>query len=170
MSAEPTSPVPSADNTSALESVEALQPDVKATIAGRKLVFREYAVFEGYEIAYIAREFIAAMFQEAKAAPLKYTMVRRLIGRFPDVAIAIAAISADVDEAWVRALNRKDMDEFFAKWFVANAGFFVHEVLVEIQQALADKLTASNSTGSSSDSLAPASGTSTDSSDTPSDS
>jgi hypothetical protein len=141
---------PSAGDPPALEAVAALVPEVKATIAGRELVFREYAVFEGYEVAYLAQDFITALHAQVKAGGLKYAHVRRLIGPHQDVVVRIAALSADVDEAWVRGLDRNDADQFFASWFVANAGFFVREVLFDIQQAQADAAMDLRSTASSS--------------------
>lgn len=151
----------SAGTPPALDAVSALVPDVKITIAGRALVFREYAVFEGYEVAHIARHFIVDLFAEAKAGTLKYSTVRRLIGPHQAAVVKVAAMSADVDEDWVRALSRDDAEQFFASWFVATSGFFVREVLVELQQERAERSMASNSTGSSSASAVQASGTST---------
>lgn len=150
------------------DAVQALVPEVKATIGGRKLVFREYAVFEGYEVAYEARDFIAALHAQVKTGALKYANVRRLIGPHMDAVIRIAARSADVDEDWVRGLGRDDVEQFFASWFVANAGFFVREVLYDIQQERAEQAMVSSSIGSSSGSPAPGLGTSSNSSASPS--
>lgn len=158
----------SAGQDPALEAVAALVPDIKTTIAGRALVFREYAVFEGYEVAHIARHFIAALYAEAKTGELKYSVVRRLIGPHKDAVVAIAARSADVDESWVLALERDDAEQFFASWFVANASFFVREVLVDLQQERAEKAMASKSTGSSSGFPLPDLEISTDSAGAPS--
>lgn len=149
-------------------AVAALVPEVKTTIAGRALVFREYAVFEGYEVAFIASDFIVALHAQVKTGGLKYANVRRLIGPHKDAVIKVAAMSADVDEPWVRALNRDDAEQFFASWFVATAGFFVREVLYEIQQERADRAMGSRSIGSSSGLPVPDLGTSSNSSVAPS--
>ena len=149
-------------------AVAALVPEVKTTIAGRALVFREYAVFEGYEVASIAGAFIDALHGQIKTVGLKYAHVRRLIGPHKDAVIKVAAMSADVDEPWVHALNRDDAERFFASWFVATAGFFANEVLYVIQQERADRAMDSKSTGSSSGLPAPDLGTSSNSSNAPS--
>lgn len=159
---------PGAGEQPAPDAAPSLAPEVKATIAGRKLVFREYAVFEGYEVAYEARDFIAALHAQVKTGALKYANVRRLIGPHLDAVVRIAARSADVDEDWVRSLGRNDVEQFFASWFVANAGFFVHEVLCDIQQERAERAMALSSTGSSPGSRAPVSGASKNSGATPS--
>lgn len=161
-------PQDSAGESPALDAVAALVPDVKVTVAGRDLVFREYAVFEGYEVAFAAREFIADLHDQAKTGGIKYANVRRLIGPHQAVIVQIAALSAGVDEAWIRGLGREDADQFFAAWFVANAGFFVREVLFDIQQEQADQGMDSRSTDSSSGFPGPGSGTSDSSSDAPS--
>lgn len=158
----------SAGDPPALDAVAALSPEVKATIAGRELVFREYAVFEGFEAAHIARRFIADLHAEAKTGGFKYATVRRLLGPHQDAVIRIAAMSADVDEAFVRGLDRTQAETFFAAWFTANADFFVHEVLADVQQEQFESRMASSSIGASSDSPDPASGTSPSSSASPS--
>lgn len=161
-------PDASAGESPALDAAAALVPDVKATIAGRELVFREYAVFEGYEVAYAARDFIAELHAQAKTGVLKYANVRRLIGPHQAVIVQIAALSAGVDEDWVRGLDRDAADQFFAAWFVATAGFFVREVLYDIQQEQAERAMGSKSIGSSSGLPAQDLGTSSDSSAAPS--
>lgn len=158
----------SAGTSPALDAAAALVPEVKATIAGRDLVFREYAVFEGYEVAYLARDFIAELHQQLKGGALKYASVRRLIGPHQAVIVKIAAQSADVDEAWVRGLDRESADQFFASWFVATAGFFVREVLYDIQQERAEQAMDTKSTGSSFASVERTSETSNHSSAAPS--
>ena len=157
---------PSAGDSPALDALDSLRTESKATIAGRELVFREYAALEGYQVAYEARDFIADLLAEMKGGRFRYAAVRRLYGPHLDVVVRIAAQSADVDEAFVRGLSRNDLEQFLAGWFAANAGFFVNEVLVELREGMA--LTALNSTASSSGSVAPGSGTSATSSDSPS--
>lgn len=153
--------------TSAAELVSALQPDASPTIAGRKLTIREYGYFEGARVAHQARDFIADMTAACKGRALSYAAVRRLIGVHEDVAVAIAAQSADVEPEWVRALSRADADAFFSTWFAVNAGFFVQEVVVEIREAAVLASMGSSRTASSSASQVPASGTSTASAASP---
>lgn len=143
-------PKVSAGEKPAHDPVSALVPEVKATIAGRDLVFREYAVFEGYEVAFIAQDFIAALHAQLKTGAMKYASVRRLIGPHRDAVVKVAAMSAGVEPAWVLGLERDDAEQFFASWFVATAGFFVREVLYDIQQEQAERRMALPSTGSSS--------------------
>ena len=158
----------SAGESPALDAVAALTPEVKATIAGRELVFREYAVFEGFEVAGLARAFIDDLYAEGKGGGLRYAHVRRLLGLHQAVVVKIAAMSADVDEAFVRGLSREDAEAFFANWFMANAGFFVREVLWLVRQEQVERSMGLSSIGSSSGSPAPASGASSSSSASPS--
>ena len=57
-------PQPSAGDSPALDALDSLRTESKATIAGRELVFREYAALEGYQVAYEARDFIADLLAE----------------------------------------------------------------------------------------------------------
>jgi hypothetical protein len=149
---------------------QALRPDVRVTIAGRDLVVREYAFFEGLEVAHQAQALIAAMHAAAIAdGSLRYDRIRRLFGVHSDVVIPIAAQAADVEPDWVLQLSRSDAERFISAWFSANSSFFVHEVVVELreerQRAAALGLIGSSSSAGS---LPPDLAISIDSADTPS--
>jgi hypothetical protein len=146
-----------AELDSAADAVEALKPEASVTIAGRAIVVREYAYFEGLEVAHRAAGFIADLHAMATHGELRYATARRLFGKHEDVVVAIAAQAADVEPDWVRSLKPNAAEAFMSTWFAVNVGFFVREVVVEIQEEMRLRSMASSSTGSSPASPAPAS-------------
>jgi hypothetical protein len=165
---EKTPAPPAAESDSAAEVLAALKPEASLTLAGRAVVVREYGYFEGLEVAHRAAAFIADLLGMAKEGELRYSGARRLFGKHEAVVVAIAAQAADVEPEWVRALDRGDAETFMSTWFAVNVGFFVGEVVVELQEEARLRSMASRSTGSSSGSPEPASATSIASVDSPS--
>jgi hypothetical protein len=161
-------PAAAAESDSAAETIEALKPDASTTIAGRAITVREYGYFEGLEVAHRASGFIADLLAAGKGGQLRFAHARRLFGVHEPVVVAIAAQAADVEPDWVRGLKPVDAEAFMATWFAVNAGFFMQEVVNELQEELQLHLMASRSTGSFSGSPAPVSATSTDSAASPS--
>jgi hypothetical protein len=156
-------PAPAAEETSAADAIAALKPDANITVAGRAITVREYVYFDGLEVAHRAAGFIAALCALAKDGELRYATARRLFGVHRAEVIAIAAQAADVEPEWVAGLNPADAEFFMSTWFAVNIGFFVREVVVEIQEAARLRSMASSSTGSSPVSPAPDSATSNNS-------
>ena len=152
-------------------ALEVLNPDGRLTLGGREVRVREYAFFEGLEVAHRASALIADMHQLCRDGFLRFDRIRRLFGKHRDVVLAIAAQAADVEPEWVEALPRDEADVFLSVWFSVNADFFVHEVVVEIrEERQRSAVEAAMSTGptSSSASQTAASATSTDSDGSPS--
>lgn len=162
-------PAPAAEPDSAAESIAALQPDARITVAGREVTVREYGYFEGCEVAHRAQGFIADLLAAAKDGQLRYAHARRLFGPHQAVVVEIAAQAAGVEPEWVRSLAPADADTFMATWFAVNVGFFVREVVTELQEEAQRRSMASSSIASSSGSPTPASATSTASAGSPSD-
>lgn len=150
-----------AGDSPAAEQLAELVPNLSITVAGRDLVIREYGAFEGLEVAAQASAFMDDMVALGRAGDLTWTRVRRLLGKHPDATLAIAARAADVEPEWVRGLGRADLDLFLSSWFGVNAGFFVHEVVAAMQDAMMQAALSKAGTTSSSASPTPASATST---------
>lgn len=167
---EPAAP-PAAGETPAAEQLAELHPELSLTIAGRPLVLREYGFYEGLEVAHKAQALIADMHQLCRDGALRFDRIRRLLGVHRQVVIPIAAQSAGVDPEWVAGLEGNDAETFLSAWFGVNAGFFVHEVVVEMrEERVLAAMTAQAGPSSSPGSAPPDSATSTASADTPSDS
>jgi hypothetical protein len=160
---------PSAADSSAAEQLGVLNPTLAITIAGRDIVVREYEFFDGLEVAQQAEAFIADMHRSCKQGGLRYTKVRRLFGVHRDVVTRIAARAAQVEIDWVRGLKGADAETFLSAWFSVNAGFFVHEVGMELreEQQLAALARSMGGTTSSPASAPPAMATSGPSGGTP---
>ncbi|MDZ5815103.1 DUF6631 family protein [Stenotrophomonas maltophilia] len=164
-------PAAAAEDSSAAAALSEIKPDVTLVIGGRTVTIREYGFFEGLEVAHRAQPLIAAMFTMCQDGNLQYSRIRRLFGVHKDLVIEIAARAADVEQEWVRDLERKpaDAELFLDTWFGVNSSFFVHEVVVEMRE---ERQRAAMSTGSapSQNLQPPASGILIESEDSPSDS
>ena len=156
---------PAAEEPSAAEKLASLKPDAPITLAGRKVIVREYSFFEGLEIAHRAAKFIAGMHVMCAGGDLRYAQIRRLFGVHKDVVIPIAAQSADVEPEWVLGLKHDEAEVFMSTWFAVNSSFFVHEVIVEMRENRQRAIPTSTGTPVSPSSPAPASATSTNSPD-----
>lgn len=149
-----------AGDTPAADQLAELVPNLPITIAGRDLVIREYGAFEGLEVAAQAAGLVSDMVAIGRVRELTWSEMRRLIGKHSGEALAIAARSADVEPDWVRGLNRQDLEQFLSAWFGVNVGFFVHEVLAQLQDEAVRKALAQAGTKSSPASQPAASATS----------
>lgn len=157
-----------ASELSPAEQLQAISPELRVTIAGRELVMREYGYFEGLEVAHRAAGFIAAMHALCSDGQLRFDRIRRLFGVHEAAVVVVAAQAADVDPAWVRGLSREDSETFMSAWFGVNAGFFVHEVVVEMREDRQRALLGSIGSSSSSASPSPDAATSPSSDASPS--
>lgn len=159
-----------AEQPSAAEQLQVLDPNLALTVAGRDIVIREYGFHEGLAVAHKASGFIADMQASCKDGSLRYTRIRRLFGVHADVVTAIAAQAADVEVDWVRALKGADAELFMSAWFSVQTGFFVGEVALELREEQHRAALAAMATGTafSSDLPAPDSATSTGSDAAPS--
>ncbi len=159
-----------AEPSSAAADLSALQPDITHTIAGRKVTIREYGFFEGLQVADTAAAFIADMHQQCADGTLTYSRIRRLFGKHQAAVVEIAALSGGVEAEWLLSLSPSDAELFLSTWFAVNSGFFMHELVVEMQVQHHRPAATSTGLASSPGSQAPGSATSTGSAVSPSDS
>lgn len=170
---DPAATQPAAEPDSAAAELAELSPDIRLTLAGRDVTVREYGFFEGLDVAHRAAAFIADMHDQCRDGELRYDRIRRLFGKHAGVVVVIAAEAAGVEPEWVRGLGKDDAETFMSTWFAVNAGFFVHEVVVEMREErqreqLLAAAKAPAGTSSSPSSPQQASGPSTTSDDSPS--
>lgn len=153
--------VAAAEPVSAAGDHSALLPDVALTVAGRAITVREYGFFEGLEVANRAAAFIADMQAQCADGSMTYAGVRRLFGKHQACVVDIAAQAAGVEPDWLSGLGAADAELFMSTWFAVNCGFFMHELVVQMQ--VQQHQTRSHPTGSASspDSAAPGSAIST---------
>lgn len=163
-------PVAAEPTSSAAADLSALQPDITHTIGGRKVTIREYTFFEGLEVADKAAGFIADMAAQCADGSMTYARVRRLFGKHQAAVVEVAAQAADVEPEWLKALSATDAELFMSTWFAVNSGFFMHELVVELQVQRHSPAATSIGLASSPASPPPGSATSTAAADSPSDS
>lgn len=130
---EPAGSSPSAA-AKAADELGVMHPDVEMPIADRTVRFREYAFFEGLEVAHRLTGFIDDM-AKTIGTDLRYDRVRRLFGVHRDQVIPAAALSAGVEPEWVAGLKGNAAELFLSTWFGVNAGFFVREAVVSMREA-----------------------------------
>jgi len=148
-----------AEPVSAEAGLSALQPDTTLTVAGRKITVREYGFFEGLEVADRAAPFIADMHVQCADGTLTYSRIRRLFGKHRAIVVEIAAQASGVEPEWLQALSPSDAELLMSTWFAVNSGFFVHELVVEMQ--VQRQNTAPTSTGLASSPASPLPGSAT---------
>ncbi len=153
------------DPSPAVDSLQALNPDITVVVAGREVTFREYGFFDGLQVAARLTAFIADMTVLCADGDLRYARMRRLMGVHQATIIPAAALAAGVEPAWVRALKPEDAELFMSSWFTVHIPFFVHEAAIELREARGLQSLSTGSTPSpSSPGLASATSSSSDSS------
>lgn len=136
------------------EEQEVLHPERAPTIAGRRLVMREYGFVEGMKLQAMFKPFLKDLFVQFSqfAGPPPAAAVRAV---FAEHAIAVQwmiaqAISAEEDDdapqefidavrangKWVAKLGEDDGDLLLSVWWVVNRNFFSRRLR---EQAMATK-------------------------------
>lgn len=123
-----------AEQTSASDSLAALNPNITLSIAGREITLHEYSFFESLDAAYRASAFISDVADMMQNSTLSYALIRRLFGVHRDVVVALIAQSAKVDAEWVLSLEPMEAEILTSTWFSVNSGFFIHEAAVDLRE------------------------------------
>lgn len=110
--------------------LDVLHPNREATIAGRKVVLREYGFIEGLRLRPLIRPFTDDLYALYRNGPPPgYEEILDIIGRHADTVIELAAVAADVEVGWARKLSSADGDLLLLLWWGANSHFFIQNLL-----------------------------------------
>lgn len=138
--------------TSADAELEILHPERTMIIAGRALVVREYGFIEGLRLRPLYKPFADDLYAAfAERAP-DFEQVLDVIARHVEAVTELAAVAADVEAAWVRALSADDGELLLMLWWGANAGFFIRRfgARLAVERAAQEQAGAKASAGANS--------------------
>lgn len=119
--------------------IEILHPERTAMLNGRNIVVREYGFVEGMRLRPLMQPFLDDLFEAMKAGQLaNYQQALAIIAAHIDAVTELAAVAADVEVEWVRALSDSDGQALLMWWWGANCSFFMQRNLsrrqVELQE------------------------------------
>ncbi|MBS0212308.1 MAG: hypothetical protein JSR26_03890 [Proteobacteria bacterium] len=135
------------------DDLEILHPERTLSVGGREVTVREYGFLEGLRLASAAQPLVDALAAAALADPngqLGLDAVTTVLSASPEALIACVARAADVEPAWVEALDDADGQLLLLTWWLVNSGFFVRRVLRAVALAQASRAAGPTSTPTSS--------------------
>ena len=157
------------------QEIDILHPERTATLNGRHIVVREYGFIEGMRLRPLMQPFLDDLFEAMKSGqPANYQQALDIIAANIDAVTELAAVAADVEVEWVRALSDSDGQALLMWWWGANCSFFMQRNLsrrqVELQETALQEMTLAQSDGvKSTPRSSPTTTASSASVDTPSD-
>lgn len=106
-----------------------LHPEREATIAGERIVMREYGFVEGLRLQPLVQPILDGLADTAlRDGHLDVGSAARIFAMHDDAIVTLIARACDRDEDWVRNLNDADGQALLFLWWEANLGFFVRRV------------------------------------------
>ncbi|TBU75197.1 DUF6631 family protein [Phytopseudomonas daroniae] len=111
------------------DDLAVLNSDVPTTIAGRKLVMREYGFIEGMRLQGLYAPFVTDLYNSMRdSADVPLHEVIELLGRHTDQVAELISIAADVELNWVRGLDDVNGMNLMYLWWNVNCPFFMRRV------------------------------------------
>lgn len=120
-------PVPGADPS---QDLTVLHPEQSATIAGRKVVVREYGFVEGLRLRPLTQPIMDALYVVVadQGTPPELDEIMGILADHDEALITLMAIATDVDESWVMGLSQDDGYALMMIWWIVNGPFFIRRV------------------------------------------
>jgi hypothetical protein len=117
------------------DDLEILHPEREATIAGRRLVVREYGFIEGLRLRPLMQSLLDDLHQLLEQGGDAFTLeaIESVLGTHTDEVIELMAIAADVEPNWVATLNDQDGMHLLHLWWTVNGPFFVRRSIARLQ-------------------------------------
>lgn len=121
------------------DDLDILFPDRELMIAGKKITVREYGFVEGLRIRAAAKPFIEdlAGVMKATGVPL-VEQITGLIEKHAELVIVLIAESADVDQAFMRALSDSEGEALMGCWWSVNGPFFLNKAKDRLRAEVVD--------------------------------
>jgi len=158
----------SKQKSAAADEIDILHPERCATIAGRKIVVREYGFIEGMRLRPLMQPFLDDLFLAMQAGqPANYQQALDIIAAHIDTVVELAAVAADVELAWVQSLPDRDGQHLLMLWWGANYPFFMQRNLSRLQIELREAALAQSDGEKSTPPSSPTTTVSTPSAATP---
>lgn len=112
-----------------------LYPDREVSIAGEKIVMREYGFVEGMRLHPLYAPMLHELAQIAGRDGVDLSALQCVIGAHADDVSTLIATACDRDVAWVRGLNDADGQQLFLTWWLVNKDFFIRRIVQAVQVA-----------------------------------
>ena len=114
------------------EEIEILAPDQAVTIAGERVVVREFRYVEGMRLAAKIEPLLERLraLMESDEEPDDQQVYDRLVNADPDAMIDLMAQACDHPREWVEALGDEDGMFLANAFWRANRGFFVRRLML----------------------------------------
>jgi hypothetical protein len=117
--------------TAGADELNVLHPEREVTIAGRRIVIREYGFVEGLKMRAIAQPFVDALY--ALVAPTSsapsFSEVESLLADHSDCVLELMARAADVEREWIENLSDSDGYYLMQEWWIVAGNFFIRRVV-----------------------------------------
>lgn len=125
--------VPGADD------LQVLHPERSATIAGRKVVVREYGFIEGLGLRPKVQPLLDDLYAQISGGGVPVLeQILVMLGQHHQLIQELVATAADVEPEWVASLNQDDGYILLMMWWGANGPFFVRSVFRRVVAAAAE--------------------------------
>ncbi|HEX7113197.1 MAG TPA: DUF6631 family protein, partial [Mizugakiibacter sp.] len=126
-------PAPAAPDAAPLQDgaddLAILHPEREATIAGERIVMREYGFVEGLRLQPLVQPILDGLADTAlRDGHLDVGAAARIFALHDEAIVTLIARACDRDEAWVQQLSDADGQALLFLWWETNLGFFVRRV------------------------------------------
>lgn len=156
------------------KDLEVLHPEQKLTLGGQMVTVREYGFVESLRIRPLMKPFLNDLHELASTgSDMPLDEVFDLIAKHQDSCLELAAIAADVDQAFVESLSSPEGENLLLAWWGANGPFFSRQLQMRLYNQKVRSRTRQNGASDgqiSTESSSQPDMTQTDSEATPSDS
>lgn len=126
------------------DDLEILHPEREVTIAGRRLVVREYGFIEGLRLLPLADPLIEDLRAHLEEGhPWSVQAVHALLGRHAETVAQLMAVAADVEPEWIdRHARHAAGTELMFWWWTVNGPFYMRCATDRAKAAMALKAQA----------------------------
>lgn len=124
------------EQNAAAQDLKVLHPDATLTIGKprRDITVREFRFIEGLRMQVLAKpivEDMVEMFGSTDIEKIGLDQLGELFAKHQDALVAMMCVSADVDEAFIEALDDADGQALFLTFWQVNLLFFVRRLLAK---------------------------------------
>lgn len=108
------------------DDLEILHPEREVTIAGRRLVVREYGFIEGLRLLPLADPLIEDLRAHLEdGQPWGVQAVHAMLGRHAEAVVQLVAMAADVEPEWIDSLDQDAGTALMFWWWTVNGPFYM---------------------------------------------
>lgn len=113
--------------------LEVLHPEQTLMLRGQKVIVREYGFVESLRIRPLMKPFLKDLHELVSAGgDMPLDEVFDLIAKHQDACLELAAIAADVDQAFVESLSSPEGENLLLAWWGANGPFFSRQLQMQL--------------------------------------